>query len=115
MPSDWGIKELDFFISKGRPEWMQEEEFSSICKIVSQTKTLSDESNALRQQEIKLSSEKLEAENLMKRVLAQLDLIDRVLTNPNSIEKIEDYDQTFAPGNRKNLELVASLLKTSHA
>lgn len=115
MPSDWGIKELDFFLSKGRPEWMQEEEFSSICKIVSQTKTLSDESNALRQQEIKLSSEKLEAENLMKRVLAQLDLIDRVLTNPNSIEKIEDYDQTFAPGNRKNLELVASLLKTSHA
>ena len=113
MPSHWGIRELELFISKGRPEWMQEEEFNSICEIVSQAKTLSDERNALRQQERELSSTKLEAENLKKRVLMQLDLIDRILSNPSSIDKIEDYDKTFAPGNRKNLELVASLLKSA--
>lgn len=113
MPSHWSIRELELFISKGRPEWMKEGEFDSISEIVSQAKTLSDERNDLRQQEIELSSKKLEAENLKERVVAQLDLIDRILTNPSSFDRIEDYDKIFAPGNRKNLELVASLLKSA--
>ncbi|MEM4987659.1 hypothetical protein V8G57_09705 [Collimonas sp. H4R21] len=110
MPSRWYIQELKDFISKKRPEWMQEAEFNSICDFVSQADTLSDERDALRSRQRALEFAALETDNLKKRVIAQLDLIDRVLTNPRSIDKIEDYDQTFASGNRKNLELVASLL-----
>lgn len=111
MPSHWGIRDLELFLSKGRPEWMPVEEFNSIFEFVSQAKSLSDERNTLRQHEIELETTKEETENLKKRVIKQLEMIDRVLTNPSSIEKIEDYDQTFAPGNKRNLELIASLLK----
>ncbi|WP_211474645.1 hypothetical protein [Collimonas humicola] len=110
MPSRWRIQELKDFVSKKRPEWMPEDEFNSICELVSQAGKLSDERDAIRSRQRVLESEALETDQLKKRVLAQLELIDRVLTNPNSIGKIEDYDQTFAPGNRKNLELVASIL-----
>lgn len=113
MPNSWDFRTLELFISDGRPEWMPEEEFNSLCEFVSQSKALSDERDALNEKKTNLEITKLEVENIKKRVLVQLDLIDRVLMNPNSIDKLEDYDQTFAPGNRKNLELVASLLKSA--
>jgi len=112
MPSRWNLHELELFISKGKPEWMPEDEFNSICEFVKQTKSLSNKNDALYRQQTELESNKLETEKLKEHVLAQLDLIDKVITNPSAIERIEDYDQTFAPGNRKNLELVASLLKS---
>lgn len=118
-PSKWSIIELELFVSKGRQEWMPEAEFKSLCELVAEVNALSDTRNALHQQEAKLRKQaaelkdiKFEAEQLKNRVLAQLDLIDRIIMNPNSIEKIEDYDQTFAKGNRKNLELIATLLKS---
>ena len=114
MPSDWSIGKLELFISKERPEWMPEKEFNSLRELVTQSKSLSDERSALHQQERELKTAKLVAESLKKRVLAQLDLIDRVLSNPSSINKIEEYDSTFAPGNRKNLELVATLLNAQN-
>lgn len=113
MPSSWDLYALDSFVSKGKPEWMPADEFDSICEYVTQVKSLSDKYDEQHRQQSELEFNKLETEKLKKLVLAQLDLIDKVITNPNAIEKIEIYDQTFAPGNRKNLELVASLLKTA--
>lgn len=113
MPSSWDIHTLEKFISKKRPEWMPENEFKSICELVTQSKSLSEKCEVLNSQQAKLASTRLETEKLMNRVLSQLDLIDRIITNPDVIEKIEDYDQTFAPGNKQNLRLIASLLKSA--
>lgn len=113
MPSRWELHELELFVSKEKPEWMLEAEFNSICEFVNQTKSLSDKHEALYRQQRELESNKLETEKLKEHVLAQLDLIDKVITNPNAIDNIESYDQTFALGNRKNLEFVASLLKAA--
>lgn len=115
MPSTWGVYELELFISKQRPGWMPEKEFNAIRDFVVKTNALSDERNAIAAQQKELTMANKETENLKNRVLAQLNLIDRVLTNPKSIENIEDYDQTFAPGNRKNLGLVASLLSSTES
>jgi hypothetical protein len=110
MPSRWQVIELEEFSSKNRPEWMPESEFNAIREFVAKANALSDDRYALeeRQKALTIAAEK--TEGMKRRVIAQLDLIDKVLTNPKSIEKIEDYDQTFAPGNRKNLELIAVLL-----
>lgn len=111
MPSYWGLYELQGFISKGKPAWMKDDEFDSLLQFVSQLKSLSDDRSALQQKEKDLASTTSKAENLKSRVLVQLELIDKVLSEPDSIDKIEDYDNTFAPGNLKNLELVANTLK----
>jgi len=113
MPSGWGLHELELFISKGKPDWMEEKEFYSICEFVTQAKSLSEDRDELHRQQGELKSKQIEAEGLKEHVLAQLDLIDKVITNPSAVERIEDYDVTFAPGNRKNLELVATLLKSA--
>lgn len=114
MPSSWAIPELKHFISKEKPEWMGEKEFKSISDLVSKDNSLTDELDVLHDQQAELASRRIENDKLTKRVLAQLDLIDKVLSNPSAVEKIEDYDQTFAAGNRKNLELVATLLKAGN-
>lgn len=91
---------------------MKENEFKSMGNFVLKAESLSDEINVVRNQQNDLKSCQFKTEKIMNRVIAQLALIDKVLTIPNTIEKIEDYDDTFAIGNRKNLELVASLLKS---
>ncbi|WP_146156624.1 hypothetical protein [Nitrosomonas nitrosa] len=113
MPSIWDICELKLFISKGKPEWMSEKEFNSLSDFVTQSQSLADQRDSLNRQQYDLESNKLATDKLKARVLSQLELIDKILINPSAIEKIEDYDQTFAPGNRKNLELIASLLKSA--
>lgn len=115
MPADWSARGLERFLAQGKPEWMSEEEFSDMCDFVSQTNSLADEQSAVREKLATLGAAQTEVDTLKNCITAQLDLIDRVLSNPASIDRFEDYDVTFAPGNRKNLELVASLLKTNSA
>jgi hypothetical protein len=113
MPDIWSVDILEIFIAKNRPEWMPEEEFNSISRLVGQAKSLSGQLDAARCNQIEMEKLRQETETVKKRVLAQLNLIDDILLNPDSIDKIEDYDNTFAPGNKKNLQLVASLLKSA--
>lgn len=111
MPTTWTISELDHFVSKGRQQWMSEKEFGSISEFVSDAKKLENEKGVLSRRSSELSALSNEVEKIKSRVTAQLDMIDKVLTNPSAIDKVEDYDQTFAVGNRRNLELVASIIK----
>lgn len=113
MPTSWSLYELQGVISKGKPAWMKDDEFDSLCQFVSQSERLSKDRSTLRDKERDLASTISKAEGLKSRVLAQLEFIDKIISEPDSIDKIEDYDDTFAPGNRRNLELVANTLKTA--
>jgi len=111
MPKSLHIHDLELFVSKEKPEWMSQKEYDSLTEFVNHSKSLSSERDALQSERTEFESEKLKTEHLKARVLLQLELIDKIIANPDAIEKIEDYDQTFAPGNKRNLELIASLLK----
>jgi len=115
MPRTWDISELRVFVAAGRPEWMPKAEFMAIANLVERFDALTKERELLRRREQKASAEQAEAEKLKKHVLAQLGIIDRVLMQPEAIDKLEDHDRTFAPGNMKSLEYVASLLKSHRA
>lgn len=115
MPKSWDIHELELFVSGEKPEWMSQKEFDFLNEFVNQSKSLSNERDALHNERIEFESDKSKTENLKARVLSQLELIDRIITNPDTVEKIEDYDQTFASGNKRNLELIANLLKNKVA
>ena len=115
MPRTWDVSELRVFVAAGRPEWMPKAEFMAIANLVERFDALTKERELLRRREQKASAEQAEAEKLKKHVLAQLGIIDRVLMQPEAIDKLEDHDRTFAPGNMKSLEYVASLLKSHRA
>lgn len=111
MPASLNISDLRHFVEKGRPKFISEREFESARDYVQKMDALCEEQGVLEARLAKLKTSETETSGLKERVTAQLDLIDRVLANPDSISRIEDYDKTFSPGNRKNLELVASILK----
>lgn len=115
MPRSWEVSELKVFAAGGRPDWMPKAEFMAITNLIERFETLAQERELVRRRERKASAELAEADKLKKHVLAQLGIIDRVLMQPEAIDKLEDHDRTFAPGNRKSLECVASLLKLHRA
>lgn len=118
-PTKWTVEQLKYFVSKGKQEWMSEAEFESINTLISQFDSLLEERRLLSEREQKLqraeyevASIKGEAESYRKRVKDQLDFIDKILSDPNSMERVEDYDMTFSKGNWMNLAKVAGLLNT---
>jgi hypothetical protein len=110
LPSTLNAYNLEIFIAKGRQDWMSEDEYKSICDFVSNSKSLSDEKKALSQSKHEIDAIKDETEKNAEQVKDQLDFIDKLLSNPASIERVEDYDKTFSKGNWRNLSLIASLL-----
>lgn len=118
-PRSWTIESLRLCISEGKPEWMPEDEFESINILISKFDSLLEEQQLLSKKEYELKQSEGEilsikggAENYRKRVQDQLEFINQLLSDPNSIERVEDYDTTFSKGNWMNLEKVASLLKS---
>lgn len=55
--------------------------------------------------------EAIKTSSLKQKVTNQLELINTILTDPTTINRIEHYNDTFAPGNFANLKRVAEYLK----
>lgn len=114
LPQNWSPSEIGRFVSGGKPQWMAEDEFNSLKEFAGKAKSLEEETTAIQVEKSKLTSSKNAVDLLILRVTAQLAAIDRVLLNPETIEKFEDYDQTFAPGNWSNLKKVAKMLRAEN-
>lgn len=113
MPRSWDPAELKIFLAEGRPDWMSEREFAAIGNFVEKIDDLADEDAFLRKREKWAKAAQFEADNLRKQALAQLGLIDRVLTNPDAVDTLEDYSQVFTAGDLRSLERVARLLRSA--
>lgn len=72
---------------------------------------LNNEISAVLESREDASNDKHKFSKLRTRVEKQLELIDKVLSDPKSIDKFEDYGDFFAKGNMENLRLVADMLK----
>jgi hypothetical protein len=112
MPRSWDVAELKVFLAEGRPDWMPEPEYLAIGKLVERIDDLTEEDQFLRRREKRAKADQIEADNLRKKALAQLGLINRVLSSPEAVETLEDYNQVFAPGDIKSLERVAWILRS---
>lgn len=55
--------------------------------------------------------EAIKTSNLKQKVTNQLELINKILSDPTTINRIEDHNDTFAPGNLANLRRVAEYLQ----
>lgn len=114
MPRNWDTAELAAFVASGRPEWMPEGEFLAIGKLVGSLESLNDDREILDLREQQARSTQMYADKLRKRALAQLGLIDRVLTNPEAVDTLEDYAESLEPTYQKSLERIAWLLRRAN-
>lgn len=111
MPRTWDIAGLRAFLIEGRPAWMAETEYAAIRRLVEMYDDLEDGLDYLKQREQQAKAEQAEADRVRRLALAQLGLIDRVLTNPDAVDTLEDYDAAIPESYRKSLERVARLLR----
>ncbi|MCK9417861.1 MAG: hypothetical protein M0R70_00605 [Nitrospirae bacterium] len=90
-----------------KPDELTDEEWGAIEQIDKDVRIRSVE-NSDKEKEI--AKEKAETVALKEKVVRQLRVIDDVFKDPQSIYKIEEYDNVFAPGNYENLKKIAERL-----
>jgi len=59
---------------------------------------------------LQVAQSKSDVKEFKNRLLKQLSIIDRVLSEPSYVDKIEDFDNPFSKGNFENLTKVSELL-----
>jgi hypothetical protein len=102
------------FLRGTKPQWMKEEDYTRYSKIAQETL---DSEQLMKEYEGKSTSiDKKEAElsKTMNQVTAQLDIISKVLNDPTTMDRIEEYNNPFAIGNFKNLKKISEILKKSN-
>ena len=60
----------------------------------------------------KLETDRSDLDKLKTRVLRQLEVLDRFLQDPDIVDRIEPYEEVFAPGNLANLREIGGLART---
>lgn len=95
---------------KEKPEdTIDDKEWNDIIELESKTSAIAikiDEEKA----ELEISKE--ETQVLKNKILKQLEIVNDILTDPKSIDRIEPYDNHFSKGNYENLQKISSLLKS---
>lgn len=69
----------------------------------------------LKQTETEYVQKQQELDSIMKVVKRQLEIINELLCDPKSIDRIEEYDNPFAKGNFENLQKVADMLSVQES
>lgn len=78
-------------------------------KVVELERKIATTSIKIEEDKSKLESDKQKTNELKDKVLKQLSIIDNILIDPESINKIEDYDNSFSEGNFANLKKISEL------
>jgi hypothetical protein len=72
--------------------------------------TIEAQSKGVLEDKLKLDQERRDITRIKNKIERQLSLIENVLRDPNHINRVEDYDDTFAPGNLAIIRGLANCL-----
>jgi hypothetical protein len=95
-------------LSSNPPLVVAAEEWAKVKAIEERVRVRAQE-NSRRAAE--LDEERSDLEKLKSKVLRQLDVLDRFLQDPDVADRIEPYEEVFAPGNLANLKEIAGLAR----
>ena len=90
---------------KDKPDALDNKDWEIIVDIESKISAIAIK---IEEDKSKLESEKLETKELKDKILKQLTIINDVLNDPKSIDRIENYDNPFSEGNFRNLQKVCN-------
>jgi hypothetical protein len=101
-------------LPKEKPNELDEDEWNEIKKMENDTVVLLEKNQEILSKNENTLNEIKEKEKripkLKEKIENQLRIINELLNDPTSINRIEEYDDTFAMGNLKNLKQIAALL-----
>lgn len=97
-------------LPKTKPENITEKEWDQVGRISVRFKEMEEENKKARNEQETTRHEKTEVEKLRGKIENQLNIIHNILSDPKSIDRIEDYSDIFAPGNFDNLRKISLLL-----
>jgi hypothetical protein len=92
---------------KEKPDSIDTTDWNHLLDLESKISTIAAET---KDERIKLDCEKKENEKLKSKILLQLKIIDNVLSSPESINRVEEYDNPFSKGNFENIQRIAAYL-----
>lgn len=106
------------FLSKTKQKWIKDSDYNEYKNMAEKTlklermeEELGTKEEHLVERESKVSTESNEIAKKLNKINSQLQIINEVLSDPTVLERIEDYNNTFASGNFANLKKIGELLK----
>ncbi len=103
------VEEAKKIMEFEKPSWINDKDFDSIISNAKDLIELSELLKKNKEKEKQLLAEKKEIQMLKDKITKQLEIINEILMDYPAIERIEEYNNTFAPGNFKNLKKIALL------
>lgn len=97
---------VNFTPLKEQPDTLDSSEWNEVVEL---ERKIATTTMKIEEDKSNLESEKQKTKELKDKVLKQLSIINDLLINPKSINKIEDYDNPFSEGNFANLKKISSL------
>lgn len=95
---------VNYIPLKDRPETLDSKEWEKVIELESKTSTIAIQN---KEDKYNIVTEKQEIKYLKDKILRQLSIINDVLNDPESIYKIESYDNPFSEGNFVNLQKIS--------
>ncbi len=104
----------DKFLKETKPEWMKEKDYIKYTKMAQRTLDFERQRKEYEEESAATAKEQVALSKKIKQVTSQLEIINQVLNDPTAIERVEEYNNPFAPGNFKNLKKIGEFLKKSN-
>jgi len=105
------LKEAENFLKETKPKWMTGEDYEKYTQIAQKTVDLESLMKEYNEKAALLEKEKAELSKNIETVTSQLEIINQVLRDPTVLERIEEYNNPFAPGNFVNLKKIVEFIK----
>ncbi|WP_282145756.1 hypothetical protein [Alteromonas stellipolaris] len=86
---------------------IKDKEWNDIKELEHRTAAIAIE---IEEDKAELEISKEETKKLKNKILQQLEIVNNILTEPNSIDRIEPYNNPFSKGNFENLQKISNLL-----
>lgn len=93
---------------KEKPDTIEDKEWNDITELESKVSAIAIK---IEEDKAELEISKAETQGLKNKILKQLEIVNDILTDPNSIDRIEPYDNPFSKGNFENLQKLSNSLK----
>jgi len=91
-------------------EWEQLKALEERVAVLREVEAMREE---IQCESSELATERSGVSLLRQKIERQLDIVNSLLDDPTVIDRIESYDDTFAPGNLDNLRKIAQILRSS--
>lgn len=114
LPDLGELENAKAFLDNSQPEWLREEDYKRYKRTAINTIEL-DQKRDKREKELEqlakdrqsLEKDRKMYNRVTKKAVRQLEIINGVLADESVVDKIEDYEDVFAPGNLENLRRLA--------